>query len=122
MINQRSVSAAERAVVARKAMLASQLTSLRTRLRDGVTQPATLGAAALVGGIVGWRSAAPARTVEVKCNCPQPRQSLIGGGLRTLAMATLQAVASVASEELVRNAMEPTSRDAAVNPEAANGS
>jgi hypothetical protein len=123
MIDQSAVSAAERAVASRKATLASQWTSLRTRLRDGVTEPATLGAAALVGGIAGWRSAAPQATVEVKCNCAdKPRASLLGSGLRTLAIATLQAVASVASEEFVRSSMEQTSREGAVDFDGTNGS
>ncbi len=112
MIDQRAVIAAEKAVAARKAVLASQWVSMRTRLRDAITAPATLGTAALVGGIIGWRSSAPKKAVEVKCNCaPNPRASLLSGGLRTLAIATLQAAAAVASEEFLRSTMEQASRD-----------
>ena len=112
MIDQRAVRAAEHSVAARKAVLAAQWLALRTRMRDGMTQPATLGAAALVGGIMGWRSAAPEKIVEVECKCPErPRPSLLGGGMRTLAIATLQAAASIASEEFLRSTMEQAARD-----------
>jgi hypothetical protein len=112
MIDQRAVRAAEQSVAARKAVLAAQWLALRTRVRDGMTQPATLGAVALVGGIMGWRSAGSEKTVDVKCKCPErPRPSLLGGGIRTLAIATLQAAASIASEEFLRSTMEQTARD-----------
>jgi len=112
MIDQRAVRAAEHSVAARKALLAAQWLALRTRVRDGMTQPATLGAVALVGGIMGWRSAGSEKTVEVECKCPErPRPSLLGGGMRTLAIATLQAAASIASEEFLRSTMEQSARD-----------
>jgi hypothetical protein len=112
MIDQRAVRAAEHSVAARKAVLAGQWSALRTRMRDGMTQPATLGAVALVGGIMGWRSAASKKIVEVECKCPErPRPSLLGGGMRTLAIATLQAAASIASEEFLRSTMEQAARD-----------
>jgi hypothetical protein len=111
MIGQRAVWAAERSVAARKATLAVQWAALRTRVRDGATQPTTLGAVALVGGILGWRSASTTRRVEVKCECPErPRPSFLGGGLRALALATLQAAASIASEEFLRSMSEPPPR------------
>jgi hypothetical protein len=105
MIDQRAVWAAEQAVVARKATIAAQWSALRTRVHDGLTQPTTIGAMALVGGIIGWRSAAPGKTVEVKCECPEhpPHPSILGGGMRALAIATLQAVAAIASEEFLRS-------------------
>lgn len=112
MIGQGAVRAAEQSVAARKAVLAAQWSALRTRLRDGMTRPATLGAVALVGGIIGWRSAGSEKVVDVECKCPeQPRPSLIGGGIRTLAIATLQAAASIASEEFLRSTMEQAARD-----------
>ncbi len=112
MIDQRAVRAAEHSVAARKAVLAAQWSALRTRMRDGMTQPATLGAVALVGGILGWRSAGPEKIIEVECKCPErPRPSLLGGGMRTLAIATLQAAASIASEEFLRSTMEQAARD-----------
>ncbi len=112
MIDQRAVRAAEHSVAARKAVLAAQWSALRTRVRDGMTQPATLGAVALVGGIIGWRSAGPEKTVGVECKCPErSRPSLLGGGMRTLAIATLQAAASIASEEFLRSTMEQAARD-----------
>ena len=112
MIDQRAVRAAENSVAARKAVLAAQWLALRTRVRDGMTQPATLGAVALVGGIMGWRSAASEKIVEVECKCPErPRPSLLGGGMRTLAIATLQAAASIASEEFLRSTMEQAAWD-----------
>jgi hypothetical protein len=112
MIDQRAVRAAENSVAARKAVLAAQWLALRTRVRDGMTQPATLGAVALVGGIMGWRSAASEKIVEVECKCPErPRPSLLGAGMRTLAIATLQAAASIASEEFLRSTMEQAAGD-----------
>ena len=112
MIDQRAVRAAEHSVAARKAVLAEQWAALRTRMRDGLTQPATLGAVALVGGIMGWRSGGPEKIVEVEYRCPErPRPSLLGGGMRTLAIATLQAAASIASEEFLRSTMEQAARD-----------
>jgi hypothetical protein len=112
MIDQRPVRAAEHSVAARKAVLAGQWLALRTRMRDGMTQPATLGAVALVGGIMGWRSAASEKIVEVECKCPErPRPSLLGAGMRTLAIATLQAAASIASEEFLRSTMEQAAGD-----------
>jgi hypothetical protein len=111
MIDQRAVRAAEQSVAARKASITAQWSALRMRVRDGVTQPATLGAAALVGGIIGWRSAAPEKSVEVKCECPEkPRASLLGGGMRALAIAALQAAASIASEEFLRSVSERADR------------
>jgi hypothetical protein len=112
MIDQRAVRAAEHSVGARKAVLAAQWLALRTRVRDGMTQPATLGAVALVGGIMGWRSAGSEKTVDVECKCPErPRPSILGGGMRTLAIATLQAAASIAAEEFLRSTMEQAARD-----------
>lgn len=112
MIDQRAVRAAEQSVAARKATLAAQWLTLRTRMRDGVTEPATLGAVAFVGGIIGWRSAAPAKIVEVKCKCAEkPRPSLLDSGMRALAIATLQAAASIASEEFLRSTMGQAARD-----------
>ena len=76
-------------------------------MRDGLTQPATLGAVALVGGIMGWRAGGSEKIVDVECKCPErPRPSLLGTGMRTLAIATLQAAASIASEEFLRSTME----------------
>jgi hypothetical protein len=112
MIDLRAVRAAEQSVAARKATLAAQWLALRTRMRDAVTQPATLGAVALAGGIIGWRSAASARIVEVECKCPEtPRPSLLRGGMRTLAIATLQAAASIASEEFLRSTLAQAAGD-----------
>jgi hypothetical protein len=112
MIDQRAVLAAEHSVTARKAVLAAQWLALRTRMRDGMTQPATLGAVALVGGIMGWRSPGSGKIVGVECKCSEtPRPSLLGGGIRTLAIATLQAAASIASEEFLRSTMEQAARD-----------
>jgi hypothetical protein len=112
MIDQRAVRAAEHSAAARKAALAGQWLALRTRMLDGMTQPATLGAVALVGGIMGWRSGGSAKIVEVECKCPErPRPSLLGAGMRTLAIATLQAAASIASEEFLRSTMEQAAGD-----------
>jgi hypothetical protein len=111
MIDLRAVRIAEQSVAARKATIEAQWLALRGRVRDAVTEPATLGAVALAGGIIGWRSAASERIVEVECKCPeQPRPSLLRGGMRTLAIATLQAAASIASEEFLRSTMEQTAR------------
>jgi hypothetical protein len=112
MIDQRAVRAAEQSVAARKATLAAQWLALRGRVRDAVTQPATLGAVALAGGILGWRSAASEKIVEVECKCPEkPRPSLLRGVIRTLAIATLQAAASIASEEFLRSTLGQAGRD-----------
>jgi len=112
MIDRRAVRLAEQSVAARKATLAAQWLALRARMRDAVTEPATLGAVALAGGVIGWRSAASAKIVEVECKCPaKPRASLLGGGVRTLAIATLQAAASIASEEFLRSTLVQAGRD-----------
>ena len=112
MIDQRGVRAAQQSVAARKATLAAQWLALRARMRDAATRPATLGAVALAGGVIGWRSAAPEKVVEVECKCPDPpRPSLLRGGMRTLAIATLQAAASIASEEYLRSALAQSARD-----------
>ena len=112
MIDQRAVRAAEHSVAARKAVLAAQWSALQTRMRDGMTQPATLGAVALVGGIIGWRSGGSEKIIEMECKCPErPRPSLLGAGMRTLAIATLQAAASIASEEFLRSTMEQAAGD-----------
>jgi len=112
MIDQRTVWSAERAVAARKATIAAQWTALRARVRDGITQPTTIGAMALVGGVIGWRSAAPKKTVEAKCECPEKsRPSILGGGMRALAIATLQAAAAIASEEFLRSISEQKRHD-----------
>jgi hypothetical protein len=112
MIDQRAVQAAQRSVAARKATLAAQWLALQARMRDAATQPATLGAVALAGGIIGWRSAAPEKLVAVECKCPEkPRPSLLRGGMRTLAIATLQAAASIASEEFLRSTLAQAARD-----------
>ena len=111
MIDQRAVRAAQQSVAARKATLAAQWRALRAWIGDAATQPATLGAVALAGGIIGWRSAAPPRA-EVECKCPAPpRPSLLRGGMRTLAIATLQAAASLASEGFLRSTLAPSARD-----------
>jgi hypothetical protein len=111
MIDQRAVRAAQESVAARKATLAAQWLALRARMGDAATHPATLGAVALAGGIIGWRSGAPPR-VEVECKCPEtPRPSLLRGGMRTLAIATLQAAASIASEEFLRSTFAQSARD-----------
>jgi hypothetical protein len=112
MIDQRAVQAAQQVVAARKAKLAEQWLALQAQMRDAATQPATLGAVALAGGIIGWRSAAPEKVVEVECKCPEkPRPSLLGAGMRTLAIATLQAAASIASEEFLRSTLAQAARD-----------
>ena len=112
MIDQRAVQAAQRSVAARKATLAAQWLALEAQMRDVATQPATLGAVALAGGLIGWRSAAPEKVIEVECKCPEkPRPSLLRGGMRTLAIATLQAVASIASEEFLRSTLAQAARD-----------
>jgi len=112
MIDLRAVRTAEQSVAARKATIAAQWLALRARMRDAVTEPATLGALALTGGIIGWRSAASEKIVEVKCKCPErPRPSLLQGGMRTLAIAALQAAASIASEEFLRSTLAQAGRD-----------
>ena len=117
MIDRRAVQAAQQSVAARKATLAAQWLALQARVRDAATQPATLGAVALAGGIIGWRSAAPEKLVEVECECPEkPRLSLLRGGMRTLAIATLQAAASIATEEFLRSTLgQAAFDDGAVN-------
>lgn len=107
MIDQRAVRSAEQSVAARRLLLAAQWSSLRARVREEATRPAALGTAALVGGIFGWRSGAKEKRIEVECKCPEKvRASILGDGMRALAIASLQAVAAVASEEFLRSATE----------------
>jgi hypothetical protein len=111
MIDQRAVQAAQQSVAARKAALAGQWLALQARMRDAATQPAMLGAVALAGGVIGWCSGAREKVVEVECKCPEkPCPSLLRGGMRTLAIATLQAAASIASEEFLRSTLAQAAR------------
>jgi hypothetical protein len=110
--DRRAVFAAQQSVAARKATIAAQWSALETRVRNGVTSPTTLGAVALVGGVMGWRSAMPEKRIEVKCECPKKeRSSALGGTMRALAIAALQAGAAIASEEFLRSVSEPTAEN-----------
>ena len=106
LIDQRPLRAAESAVSARKALLAQQWTAARSRIRDKLVNPLTLLTVAAAGGVLGWRGAAPrAASEEAKtCECPQ-NPSPASGLLKSLAIAGLQAVATIASEEFVRSRM-----------------
>jgi hypothetical protein len=107
-----AVLAAEQTVAARKATIAAQWSALQTRAREGVTRPTTLGAVALVGGVMGWRSAGPEKRIAVKCECPEKaRASFFGGTMRALTIAVLQAAAAIASEEFLRSVSGPAARE-----------
>ncbi len=108
LIDERTIRAAESAVSARKALLVQQWGTMRTRIGDKLVQPSTLLTVAAVGGIFGWRRGAPKTAVEPTptCECPPAQKpSLLAGALGSLAVAGLQVVASIASEEFVRSAM-----------------
>jgi hypothetical protein len=108
LIDERTSRAAESAVSARKAALARQWAAMQSRLGDKIVEPSTLLTVAAVGGILGWRSGPPsAAAAETKtCECPPTRKpSLLVGAFRSLAVAGLQVVASIASEEFVRTTM-----------------
>jgi hypothetical protein len=105
LIDERTSHAAESAVSARKATLARQWAAMQSRLGDKMVEPSTLLTVAAVGGILGWRSgASKAAATETKtCECPaRVKPSLLAGAFRSLAVAGLQVVASIASEEFVR--------------------
>ena len=108
LIDERTIRAAEDAVSARKAQLGRQWTAMQSRLGDTMVQPSTLLTVAAVGGILGWRSGAPKpAALEAKtCECPPPRKpSLLVGAFKSLVVAELQVIASIASEEFVRTTM-----------------
>ena len=107
LIDQRPLLAAESAVGARKALLAQQWAVARSRVGDKLVNPLTLLTVAAAGGVLGWRGAAPrAASEEAKdCECPPQKLSPVSGLLRSLAIAGLQAVATIASEEVVRSTM-----------------
>lgn len=108
LIDERTSRAAESAVSARKAVLARQWAAMQSRLGDKIVEPSTLLTVAAVGGILGWRGGAlKAAAAETKtCECPpRVKPSLLMGALRSLAVAGLQVVASIASEEFVRTTM-----------------
>jgi hypothetical protein len=105
LIEERTIRAAEDAVSARKAQLGRQWAAMRSRLGDTMVQPATLLTVAAVGGVLGWRGGAPkAAAVEAKtCECSPPdKPSLLMGAFKSLVVAELQVIASIASEEFVR--------------------
>ena len=105
LIEERAIRAAEDAVSARKAQFGRQWTAMQSRLGDTMVQPSTLLTVAAVGGILGWRSGAPkAAAVEAKtCECPpRHKPSLLVGTFKSLVVAGLQVIASIASEEFVR--------------------
>jgi hypothetical protein len=108
LIDERTSRAAESAVSARKALLARQWGAMQSQLGDKMVEPSTLLTVAAVGGILGWRGGAPkAAAAETKtCECaPAHKPSLLVGAFKSLAIAGLQVVASIASEEFVRTTM-----------------
>jgi hypothetical protein len=120
LIDQRAVRTAEDAVTMRKARLGAQWAAARAQARDKVTHPTTLVSVALVGGILGWRSAAP--KAEAQDSAPQADErkhepGLLGGTLRTFLVAGLQVLASVATEEFLRT-MSARSEEAAESAKA----
>ena len=110
LIDEHAVRAAEHAVSARKAELSRQWRATRTNLGDKLVEPATLVSAALVGGYFGWRAGARKEETSVRCECPpQKTSSLLSGACRSIAIAGLQVIASIATEEFMRGTV---SRDA----------
>jgi hypothetical protein len=106
LIDERPLHTAESAVSARKALLAQQWAAARSRLGDNLVEPSTLLTAAAIGGILGWRGAAPKAVSEKAktCEYPPPKQpSLVLGLFRSVTIAGLQVVASIASEEFIRS-------------------
>ena len=104
LIDERAVRAAEHAVSARKAELSRQWLTTHTNVGDKLVEPATLVSAALVGGFFGWRAGARREEVSVRCECPaQKTPSLFSGACRSIAIAGLQVIASIATEEFLRS-------------------
>src|SRR5581483_6833827 len=107
---ERSVRDAEMAVVQRKAAIARQWSGLRRRSVEAVVSPASLGALAFAGAMVGWRSAGKHKNGgdgkrEAEGSAERGaamRPSIVDGALRSVGVGVLRAFASMAIEELLR--------------------
>ncbi|SRR6266567_194982 len=104
LIDERAVRAAEHAISVRKAELSRQWRAMRTNFSDRLVEPTTLVPAALAGGFFGWRAGARKEETRLRCKCPaQKTPSLLSGACRSIAIAGLQVIASIATEEFVRS-------------------
>jgi hypothetical protein len=101
------VRAAERRVELSKQQVRERWDGLRLRARDALVSPAALGTFALVGGVIGWRSA---RSSTEKRNATHPREarraSAAGSVLRGVASGFLQTLAAVAVEEALKSGIK----------------
>ena len=107
MVDQRNVRAAERRVELSKQQVRERWDGLRLRARDALVSPAALGTFALVGGVIGCRSA---RSSTEKRNAAHPREarraSAAGSVLRGVASGFLQTLAAVAVEEALKSGIK----------------
>jgi len=108
MISDHAVRAAEYAIAARKATIASQWRALQMRSIEAATRPATLGTFALAGAILGWRAggrdikAAP--STIARCACADKATAEDGGMsvIKSAMAGLLRGLAAMATEEFVR--------------------
>jgi hypothetical protein len=107
VIDVRNVRAAERRVELRKEQVRERWDGLRRRGRDALLSPAALGAFALVGGVIGWRSARRSSESTKERNATQPdavhSSSPAGSIFRGVASGLLQTIAAVAVEEALKS-------------------
>ena len=105
LTDDRAVRIAEQALSERKALLSRRWHALRAGFGNKLVEPATLVTAGLVGGVFGWRAGNRKQEAGIRCECPaqETKPSLLSGALRSVAIAGLQVIASIATEELVRS-------------------
>ncbi|MDQ2961857.1 MAG: hypothetical protein M3R31_01680 [Pseudomonadota bacterium] len=110
MIDQPSVHAVERRIELRKQQIREDWGRLRLRGRDALVSPAALGTFALLGGVIGWRSARRSSRSTERRNAAHAnaarRSSPAGSVLRGVASGLLQTVAAIAVEEGLKGAIK----------------
>lgn len=105
LTDERAVRLVEQALAGRKALLSRRWHALRAGFGDKLVEPVTLATAGLIGGIFGWRAGDRKDDARIRCECPaqETKPSLLSGALRSIAVAGLQVIASIATEEFVRS-------------------
>jgi hypothetical protein len=107
LIDVRNVRTAERRVELRKQQVRERWDSLRLCGRDALLSPAALGAFALLGGVIGWRSARRSSRSTKERNAMHPNavrsSSPAGSILRGVASGVLQTIAAIAAEEALKS-------------------
>jgi len=110
-----AVRSAERAVHDRKRLIAMQWSGLRERSVGAIAKPSTLGALALAGAVVGWRSAGKDKQAERMARAADEKSasrvgaavpSMLEEAVRSVGVGVLRGFATMAIEELLRGRSE----------------